>query len=130
MKKIILLILTMLSVNVLANDLDENLSVQQNGAEYTIKYFNYKTSTDTYFSDAGLQGSGYTWAALVRAALSTESPDLSPQVDFSPEGGSFIAYTKDEAAANQVQSIIEKLSADINFRNKMVDIATKGGYIE
>ena len=129
MRHIIFLILTMLSVNVFAGS-EENISVRQAGDQYIVNYYNYKAEVSTYFEKAGLQGSGYTWGALVKAAITTESPELLAQIEFSPEGGTFIAYNKTEVAANQVKAVIEKLSADLSYREKFIKVASDGGYIE
>lgn len=129
MRHIIFLILTMLSINVFAGS-DENVTVRQAGEQYIVNYYNYEADVADYFAKAGLQGSGYTWAALVKAAITTESPELLAQIEISPEGGTFIAYSTSEVAANKIKSVIEKLSADLSYRKKYIKIATDGGYIE
>lgn len=130
MRKIFLLILTMISVNVFANEMESKVTVQQNGSEYTVRYFNYSTAVEKYFSKLGLQGSGYTWEALVKAGVTSESPELLDKLEFAPEGSTFVAYTSNEPAANKVKTILENLSSDTGYRSKLVKIATDGGYIE
>jgi len=129
MRHIIFLILTILSVNAFAGS-EENVTVRQAGEQYIVNYYNYEADIADYFAKAGLQGSGYTWGALVKAAITTESPELLEQIEISPEGGTFIAYNTNEAAAKKVKSVIGKLSADLNYRKKMIKIASDGGYIE
>lgn len=130
MKHILFLIFTMLSVNVFAASDDENISVRQAGDQYIVNYYNYNASVTDYFDKAGLQGGGYTWVALVTAAIKTEAPELLAQIEFSPEGGTFIAYSASETVANKIKTVLEKLSADLGYRGKQVKKATDGGYIE
>ena len=129
MRHIIFLILTMLSVNAFAGS-EENITVRQAGDQYIVNYYNYEADVADYFAKAGLQGSGYTWGALVKAAITTESPELLEQIEITPEGGTFIAYSTSEVAANKIKSVIEKLSTDLSYRGKLIKIASDGGYIE
>ena len=130
MRRIILLILTMVSISVFAENGEEQVSVRKINDQYAINYYNFKEDIADYFGKAGLQGSGYTWAALVKAAVTTESPELLSQIEFAPEGGIFAAYTSSEIVADKVKAVIEKLSSDIVYREKQIKIATDGGYIE
>lgn len=130
MRGIFLVMLTLFSISVFASSEDENVTVRNVNNQYVINYYNYNENVANYFAKAGLQGSGYTWAALVKAAVQTESPDLLPQIEFSPEGGTFIAFTASEAIANKLKTIIQKLSSDLGYRGKNLKTASDGGYIE
>lgn len=130
MRRIVLLILTMFSISVFAGSADENLSVRKVDKQYVINYYNYNSDVTDYFTKASLQGGGYTWEALVTAALKSEAPESLAQIEFAAQGGAFIAYTANEGIADKVKSVIEKLSADLSYRGKLVKIATDGGYIE
>lgn len=130
MKHILFLIFTMLSVNLFAASGDENISVRQAGDQYIVNYYNYNANVTDYFNKAGLQGGGYTWVALVTAAVKTEAPELLGKIEFSPEGGTFIAYCASETVANKIKTVLKKLSANLGYREKQIKTATAGGYIE
>jgi hypothetical protein len=130
MRRIILLILTLASISVFGASDEEQVTVRKVDNQYAISYYNYKKDVTEYFANANLQGSGYTWAALVKAAIKTESPESLAKIEFSPEGGTFIAYTPSETVADKVKLAIEKLSADLSYRDKAMKIASDGGYIE
>lgn len=130
MRRIMLLILTLVSISVFAASDEEQVTVRKIDNQYAINYYNYKTDVTEYFGKANLQGSGYTWAALVKAAIMTESPESLSKIEFSPEGGTFIAYTASEAIAGKVKTIIEKLSSDLAYRDKSMKVANDGGYLE
>jgi len=130
MRRIILLVLTMFSISVFGGNDDENISVRKIDNQYAINYYNFNSEIANYFTKQSLQAGGYTWEALVKAAVTTEAPELLSQIEFAAEGGSFIAYTASENVANKIKGIIEKLSANIDYREKNIKIATAGGYIE
>jgi|GEM_PF-4470765 len=130
MRSIILLIFTLASISVFGASDEEQVTVRKIDDQYAINYYNYKTDVTEYFGKANLQGSGYTWEALVKAAIMTESPDALSKIEFAPEGGTFIAYTSSETLANKVKAVIEKLSSDLAYRDKFMKIAGDGGYIE
>lgn len=130
MRRIILLIFTLVSISVFAASDEEQISVRKIDNQYAINYYNYKMDVTEYFANANLQGSGYTWEALVKAAVKTESPELLAQIEFAPEGGTFAAYTTSDAVANKIKEVIEKLSSDLAYRDKFMKIASDGGYIE
>ena len=130
MRSILFLTLAMISVSVLGGNVEEKITIQKIDTQYSINYFNYKASELKYFETIGLQGGGYTWVALIKAVLENESPELMPQIEFDPEGDAFFAYAASEDNANRIKAVIERLSSDINYREKYIKIATDGGYIE
>lgn len=130
MRGIFWVMLAFFSISVFASSDDENVTVRNVNNQYVINYYNYNEDVAAYFAKAGLQGGGYTWEALVKAAVKTESPDFLPQIEFSPEGGTFIAYTASDEIANKLKTIIKKLSSDVAYRGKNLKIASDGGYIE
>jgi hypothetical protein len=130
MRSIILLILTLASISLFAADEEQHATIRNVDGQYAINFYNFNEDVALHLTNANLQGSGYTWVALVKAALTTENAALLSDIEFAPEGGAFVAYSNSEIAANKVQSVIDKLSSDTSYREKCIKIATAGGYIE
>ena len=130
MRSTIFFILILISMWAIGGNMEEAVSVQKLEGQYSVNYFNHKPEALAYFERKGLQGGGYTWEALVRAAVSEESPSMLEEIEFDSEGDAFNAYTESENVANKIKVIIEKLSSDIAYRKKCIQIAGSEGYLE
>lgn len=126
----IFLFLMLASICVSGDDMQESVSIQKVNNQFAINYFNYKPEILAYFESVELQGGGYTWEALVRAAVSTEAHAALAEIEFDSEGDAFVAYTANESVANKVKEIIERLSSDISYREKYIKLAGSEGYLE
>lgn len=118
------------SLSAVGADMEEGVDIGQYNGQYSISYFNHKDDVLSYFESKGLQGGGYTWEALVRAALEIEAPEQLARLESDPEADAFYAYAPTESVANTVKGVLEKLSADIQYRERCIERAIQNGYIE
>jgi len=97
---------------------------------FGLSYYDYRDATIQWFGARGMQGGGYTWEALVRAAFELEPSPLSNQIELDSEGGAFNAYVQSEEARAVLKQTIEKLVNDMDFRVRSLEHAEQGGYLE
>jgi len=97
---------------------------------FGLSYFDYRDTTLQWFGARGLQGGGYTWEALVRAAFQMEPSPLVNQIELDSEGGAFNAYAESKEARAMLKQTIEKLVNDMDFRIQSLEHAKQGGYLE
>ena len=130
MQYLIFFTLIFVSTFICASKVDKEISIKKIENEYSISYFNYEPEISIYFEKRELQGGGYTWEALVKAVIENEFPNLLSNIRFDSEGDAFFAHVKDEITANKIKTVIEKLSSDIDYREKYFKIAKQHGYLE
>jgi len=111
-------------------DQEEGLSIGQNEGEFTLQYFNYKKKILSYFESKELQGGGPTWAALVRAGLEIEDSSHLDNIEFDEEGDMLFLYSSEKQSVYTAKKMIERLNRDIAFREKCINHAHSGGYLE
>jgi len=82
-----------------------------------------------YIQDEGGHGGGYSWEAIVKAALQLRSLAV-PDVEFDPESDMFSAASSNRTSLEKIASLIDELRADRAFMAKALAHAKKGGYFE
>lgn len=130
MQTAIALFLILFRLIAIGGQMEERVTIEKVESQYSISYFNYKSDTLEYFERLGLQGGGYTWKSLVKSALQAESPELLSQIESDAEGDAFVAYSANQSSAQAVKDILNRLSSDLDYRQKYIKAATDAGHIE
>jgi hypothetical protein len=58
------------------------------------------------FEAHGAYGNGYSWTGVARSAVRSRAPELADQIDYDPEGGTFVAHSTDPAALRRLGAIL------------------------
>jgi hypothetical protein len=77
----------------------------------------------------GGQGGGYTWEALVKAAVELKSIEV-PGIEYDPESDMFAAYGSNKESLIKIASLIKEMTEDPDTLKKAITKAKSGGYFE
>lgn len=102
----------------------------EEGGQYVLMFYDHRPATLAWFDARGLQGGGYTWEGLVTISLALEPPDPVYSPVFDPEADTFFAYLDSAQARSELRGRIERLVNDVEYREKCVAAAGRGGYLE
>lgn len=129
-ESILAILLDFVVVKEVEFSMEEKVTMVKVGDKYSVNYFNHKKETFEYFLGKGLQGGGYTWEALVRAAIFDKESTALLTIEFDSEGDAFFAHTTDKRDANLIKRVVERLSRDLEYREICIEKATAAGAIE
>ena len=128
MRQLLTLLILTLSGFAHGSDVASILNIRDDGAgAASLSFYNYDPKVLELFEAKKLQGGGYTWESLVKAALGGVKPH---GVEFDPEGDAFYAYASSASSLASVKEAIGRLVSDPEFMEECIVRARQGGYLE
>ena len=100
------------------------------GQGFALTYFNHHPKMLDYLESKNLQGGGYTWEALAKAAIGELAPEIGTQIDYDPESDYLFALSADREVLKVLENLLQRLSTDLPLRERCVQIAIEAGYLE
>ena len=105
--------------------------VTENGQAIFSYYDSSESDSHVHqFLDRGLQGGGYTWEALILAAVQIFHPSIEYRLEFDPEADGIAIWSEDQQALNQVAKLVGRIKSDPHFLEACLKHAEEEGYLE
>ena len=82
-----------------------------------------------FLESRGGQAGGYSWQAIIRAALELAQVEL-PNVEFEPEDDMFLAVSPEIGSLQRIQDVIAELAINPDLMDLAVERAKDRGYFQ
>jgi immunity protein 51 of polymorphic toxin system len=85
------------------------------------------TKVDAMVGELGHEPSGYFWAGVAEALVSTENPALGPRLAYDCEADMFCAYGQDRAALEELGARMAAVATDADRLRRLLAVAAERG---
>ncbi|MQY06071.1 Imm51 family immunity protein [Actinomadura macrotermitis] len=86
------------------------------------------TQVDELVEQLGHEPNGYFWEGVARFLVSAEAQKLEGRFSYDPEAGMFCAYGTDQAALQELGSLMSTVANDAERMRALVASATTAGF--